>query len=127
MLGVLANDTSNTVSQWGLLGQPASTVLKAIRQQGKQRQRVVLRESHIGAVRYGVRTVLYTEDSHGSLLHDFLTLQWLLGGYVPNSAPVPRSVFRSQRQRGALCVTRNAGCACASMTMARSLPGEPPL
>ncbi len=75
VLNVLPNSLdAGLAGEWQLLSRPGGAVLNALWQQDHQRRRVVLRESYDGAVRYGIRTVLYTDGAHGSLLYDFLFL-----------------------------------------------------
>jgi hypothetical protein len=86
VLSVLPNSTpSMEAGEWRLLGRPGGPVLNALWQQDHQRRRIVLRESYDGAVRYGVRTVWYTDGARGSLVYDFLFL------------PVPATVARRLR------------------------------
>lgn len=86
VLNVLPNSLdAGLAGEWQLLSRPGGPVLNALWQQDHQHRRIVLRESYDGAVRYGVRTVWYTDGARGSLLYDFLFL------------PVPATVARRLR------------------------------
>jgi hypothetical protein len=70
--------------QWRLSGQPGGATLRAIWHKSGRRQVVAMRESYAGAVRYGMRRMLFVEISdttagpayelEASIERDFLTL-----------------------------------------------------
>ncbi|MDO7847326.1 hypothetical protein Q5H92_13215 [Hymenobacter sp. M29] len=64
----------DVIGQWHLQSRPGTAVLNARWRDGHRQRTVALRESYVGAVRYGVRTSFYSADSAGSILQDFLTL-----------------------------------------------------